>query len=156
MINATPDARDYETDYVMAVDLHLTALVEFTNQAIKVDSEHGWLVGITLQMAGGVVTGHLTSHDVWVARMKESFEGAGAKGLGALFDPPAEPADEDGGVQPDGASEADMRLPRHIHLVDAQYVLGDGLMPTEGGMLWRGRLQDVVGWSLGQFNKNPR
>ena len=41
----------------------------------------------------------------------------------------------------------------YIHLKNAYYVYESRLLPTVGeGVLWRGRLASVTGWSLGSLN----
>ncbi|MBV9774376.1 MAG: hypothetical protein JO040_10525, partial [Gemmatimonadetes bacterium] len=39
--------------------------------------------------------------------------------------------------------------PEFIHLADARYVTGNGRVPAQAGMLWRGRLSEVGGFSVG-------
>ncbi|WP_179505671.1 MULTISPECIES: gas vesicle accessory protein GvpU [unclassified Sphingomonas] len=39
----------------------------------------------------------------------------------------------------------------YLHLKDAQYFSGGQPIPTEGGVLWRGKLASIDGFSWGQF-----
>jgi hypothetical protein len=41
------------------------------------------------------------------------------------------------------------RRPRYVHLREAQIVTPSGNIPREGGLLWRGRISQVSGFTLG-------
>jgi len=42
-----------------------------------------------------------------------------------------------------------------IHLFDAKLFMPNGFMPSNEGVLWRGRLSQVTGFSLGTLQKRP-
>lgn len=46
--------------------------------------------------------------------------------------------------------------PHYIHLSEARYVMGVSLVPGAPGMLWRGRLSEVSGFSLGTLDRGSR
>ncbi len=60
--------------------------------------------------------------------------------MGAIF---GRKNDDDDTAQP---------LPQFLHLIDAQYVSPGQLgMPTNAGLVWRGRISSVSGFSLGML-----
>ena len=100
---------------------------------------------ITLTVGGAFLHGDLISHEAWTtdwARGLHGMDGPGAQLL-ERFPQQVDEAvvDKQGGPGP-------RRLPQWIHLRDATGVAaggGSAVMP-----LWRGRLTDVSGWSLGR------
>ncbi|MFF1546063.1 hypothetical protein [Streptomyces sp. NPDC058291] len=100
---------------------------------------------ITLVVGGGFLHGDLISHEAWTtewARSLRSFDGPGAQLLKRF------PEQVDQAVADKQGRPGPQRLPQWIHLRDATGAAGTGrpvVMP-----LWRGRLADVAGWSLGK------
>ena len=114
------------------------ALAMLVAAAARNDGE----LGVTLTVPGGVVTGLL----IGVNRYWREYEAAGRSA-----------GDEMSGMMrgfftlPDkGEDEEEMPglVWRHIHLRDARFVTG-GVESPANGMLWRGRLGHVSGWSIG-------
>ncbi len=48
------------------------------------------------------------------------------------------------------------RRPRYVHLREAQIVTPSGNIPREGGLLWRGRISQVSGFTLGSLISEQR
>ena len=105
-------------------------------------ADRGAVVDITLFSGGQVVSGTLVGRDRWL----EQFTARAARGGGggrqiaeqvqALF----RAADE---------QRADARAARdYLHLAGAQI---DGTPRIAEGLLWRGRISEVAGWSLGSL-----
>lgn len=107
---------------------------------------------ITLAIKGVVVTGKLVSRDDWLTAMEAQLEGP-AKGLAQGLRAGLDGADltPTGQVDPDAPPQPTYRW---LHLINARYSFGDHLVPSRPGMVWRGRLTDVSGWSLGSFQHN--
>jgi hypothetical protein len=102
----------------------------------------------------------------------ESYEGAdltvvlgGVVITGRLI-PPAEYFKAASGNDPEFSASIDEDLqkgrkrprrkqyrPEFFHLADAQIVTGTALIPTDAGMLWRGRVDDVAGFSLNRLSR---
>jgi hypothetical protein len=123
------------------VDMKLATLVSVIEQG---DGRSTFT--LTLNIPGAVVTGRAVSHSVWAVRLKEMVanktgdDGAAAAvdALSSVFHAGHEfPVD-------------DLEFDR-IHMVDVQYVMGGGLMPSNEGLVWRGRLKDVSGWAIGSI-----
>ena len=128
-----------------AVDSHLQQLVRMVNNA-----ETDFNFGITLFTTAGVLTGQLISKKKYFRLFGESFKG----GLHQAF-PDADwqnIADSyaaigtEGDDLPEGKYECP---PQFIHLEGARLLGGDGGLIIKGGMLWRGKLQSVSGFTLG-------
>jgi hypothetical protein len=119
-------------------DLQLQMLVRLVEQ------EPEARLPVTLIIAGGLLSGDLIAHEAWKsdwARSLRDADGPGAK----LLERFPEQVDQ---VVAEKQGHIAQRLPQWIHLSDAVTVTGAGkqvLMP-----LWRGRLTDVSGWSLGK------
>ncbi|WP_329416276.1 hypothetical protein OG802_32285 [Streptomyces sp. NBC_00704] len=100
---------------------------------------------VTLTVGGGFLHGELISHEAWTAEWAHSlrtFDGPGARLLKHF------PEEVDRAVADRQGHSGPQRLPQWIHLRDATAVSAARhpvVMP-----LWRGRLADVAGWSLGR------
>jgi hypothetical protein len=120
-------------------DLQLQMLVRLIGQDAQA------ALPITLTVSGAFLHGDLISHEAWTtewARSLHGMDGAGAQLLERF------PQQVDEVVEDRQGGPGPQRLPQWIHLRDATGVTGgDGsaVMP-----LWRGRLTDVSGWSLGK------
>ncbi|MFF1275058.1 hypothetical protein ACFVZC_16820 [Streptomyces marokkonensis] len=146
-----------EADYV------LVQLVELANRS-------GLEFGVTVASNGQTITGTLISNQKWFEAQAEfvrTASGASSDevGLHTVFeswrDVNREASAEDTKVH---EALKDIELPErfqkaideaeqragYIHLSGARYVSSQGFMPAEG-VLWRGRLDAVTGWSVGEM-----
>ncbi|MEU9978521.1 hypothetical protein [Streptomyces sp. NPDC051014] len=146
-----------ETDYVLA------QLVELVNRS---DMEFS----VTVASNGLMITGTLVSNQTWFDRQADLIRaGSGMQddevGLHTIFegwrDRNREATAEDKQVED---ALKDIELPHrfqqaidetaqqagYIHLAKARYVVQQGFVPAEG-MLWRGRLDAITGWSVGEL-----
>lgn len=133
-----------ERVFAMEVDWHLQLLVEDAN-------DFGVEVAITLFVAGGVITGVLTSGRVYFDRFADRFAaGWPDEGRAELRASMATPGDVYPRLEP--GEKSPRRPAQFIHLRDAQLVTAQGNLPASGeGLLWRGRLTAVSGYSLGML-----
>ncbi|MFC8537057.1 hypothetical protein ACFUJY_24510 [Streptomyces sp. NPDC057249] len=100
---------------------------------------------LTLVVPAGALHGEVIGHEAWKAEWARSLrqvEGEGANLLAEF------PETVDQGVKEAQADEDVPFLPRWIHLRDATLICG-GAAPLRLP-LWRGRLSDVSGWTLGR------
>ncbi|MFF8833484.1 hypothetical protein [Streptomyces sp. NPDC015131] len=133
---------DFETEGEAAgrpaVDTQLEILLRL------VDAQPEASMAICLTTPGGVVAGHLVGSRAWARRWEEVVSSTtGGE------DPRDHLAHLAGTVQSalEGTErEAASGLHAFIHLVDVTYLSVPG---TATAPLWRGRLSDVSGWSLG-------
>jgi len=99
---------------------------------------------ITLSIPGGPLYGDMIAHEAWKADWAKDLhrmEGAGARALADF------PESVDQVVGEMSGEEDAQSLPQWIHLRDVTLLTG-ALSPVTAP-LWRGRLADVCGWSLG-------
>ncbi|MEU1291156.1 hypothetical protein ABZ439_01775 [Streptomyces sp. NPDC005840] len=118
-------------------DLQLQMLVRLMSE------DDGAALPLTLLVAGGLLHGELISHEAWKADWARGLRGVGGAGAYLLERFP-EQVDQEVAARQGAAAR---RLPQWIHLRNATCLGGSGdpvVMP-----LWRGRLADVSGWSLG-------
>lgn len=122
------------------MDAELRMLVRLVDQ----DEENRSHFGVSLNIPGGVIYGQVISREAYAREWEASLRdlpGAGAEALARIPRLIDEVLDE----QRDDR-EADP-LPRWVHLRDATFLTG-ATAQTMRYELWRGRLADVVGWSL--------
>ena len=113
----------------------------------------GLRMGVTLNVDGVLVTGTIIGVEEYFQLMGEIHQSAeywtewGARTLEEL-----RPSSEE--VLP--PSEDDMEPPKSpvfLHLRDAKYVLGGArFVPTDRGLLWRGSIRSVSGYSIGRLS----
>lgn len=129
-----------QTSYM---DLYLAMLLS----VLDGEDAKGSSVSISLLIGGTQVCGDLISHDAWLEAFQEWMDGLGdgAKFVGDLF------------AETDRAAEEEEHGPaRFVHLKNVRVVTnyrgtldGEAVQGTEHP-LWRGRLVDVQGWTLGR------
>ncbi|MBM9623646.1 hypothetical protein [Streptomyces zhihengii] len=122
------------------MDMELRMLVRLVDQ----DEENRSHFGVSLNIPGGVIYGQVVSRDAYAREWESSLRGlpgAGAEGLARiprLIDEVVEGRRDEREADP---------LPRWVHLRNATFLTG-ATAQTMHYELWRGRLADVVGWSL--------
>ena len=131
------------------IDWHLQMLVEDAN-------DFGVEVPITLFVPGAVVAGVLTSGKVYFELFADRFSaGWPADGRGRLRESMASPGEAYPRLAP-GEKSVRLHPAQFIHLRDARIVDVAGRGPAQGdGLLWRGRLATVAGYSFGQPSVVP-
>lgn len=129
-------------EVLVSLQLHLNTLTP------------GSEIGVTLTLPGACVSGRMVSAETWaeaVACLAELGSPAGQSSeVGAFLRQLARPwrelrdrwsKDSDGDCGP-------FETPQFVHLVGAQFLSGGTLVPGSG-VPWRGRLDNVSGWSFG-------
>ena len=126
---------------------------------LLLEAERDVRVGLTVSVNGTVVGGtligrmeyfhslasHFASHDGTTA-MGELF----ASSLHGIVDDAERRSQEELHAR-DGVSDHDPVV-EFLHLAEARYIAGSGFMPHgRHGVLWRCRVADVSGWSLGDL-----
>lgn len=114
---------------------------------VRVAGQSNLEVGITLSVRGHLVSGLLISPQAYFQRLAEQFarpfEDAGstdAESIRALI----RGFDESPGREQDPAAQ-------YIHVRDARVYTGSEQPVSPDGMLWRGKVAAVDGFSLGHF-----
>ncbi|MEV8566501.1 hypothetical protein AB0436_13130 [Streptomyces sp. NPDC051322] len=120
-----------------AVDAHLEVLLRL------VASQPDARMAICLTTSGGIIGGQLVSPVTWADRWEEVVSEATARQerseLMAQLPHTVQDALRQMGAEPDGRQS-------FIHLVDATFMSAP-TAPT--APVWRGRVSDISGWSLG-------
>jgi hypothetical protein len=134
---APAENEDLPTTFYDEPDGALAMLVGLVNDDIMTG------IGVTLAVPGGIVGGLLISYSAWMDANAEI-----AEAISPFF---TALKDHMNAAKP--ATDLPPRPIHFIHLCDARYwTPGSTIsLPSPGGMLWRGRLAQVSGWSLGTF-----
>jgi hypothetical protein len=114
-------------------DWHLSALSEYAQ------AHPGFSMSVTLDVRGVVITGDLVGRNTWFDELASRYAGD----AGPLTDEMAK-----SGKWDDSMDEDEF----FVHLKDAYRESSLGLRPQghEGnGLMWRGKLDAIDGWSLG-------
>jgi hypothetical protein len=132
------------------VDWFLQALVSIVN-------DESASIPITLSVGGLLISGEMiggrTYFDEFARQFKEGFKGISSetaatieesfKRLGDVYDP----------IQEESRGNAYIPKPHLVHLRNVQmYHAGGPPLLSEKGVLWRGRLEAVDGFSLGKLS----
>lgn len=134
-------------------DWHLQNLISIVN---KLDIQ----VGITLHLEGILVSGQLISAKAYFKKFADDFAYSypGSQetkdsirdsfaSLAQMHDEPETETE----TEPVSTQEKNAAL-NYIHLMDCRtFTPGNQPIPTNGGVLWRGRINAVSGFSLGQL-----
>jgi len=133
-----------------AVDCFLQSLVSIAN-------DESASIPITLSVGGLLVSGDMiggkTYFNEFARQFKDGFRNISSetaatieesfKRLGDVYDP----------IQNGSQENAPLTKPHLVHLRDAQiYHSGSSPQASEKGVLWRGRLEAVDGFSLGRLS----
>ncbi|HEU4457001.1 MAG TPA: gas vesicle accessory protein GvpU [Longimicrobium sp.] len=117
----------------MAQDYALEVLVSLAEK-------HDFNVTMTLSVRGSVVTGELISSREW------------GKAFAAQLGHDAESMRRDEGAKAETATD-DAAPIEFVHLRNASYIGGAGLIPASGGLLWRGKASQVDAFSVGMLKR---
>ena len=138
-----------------AFDPELTRLVRFINAADSAE------IGLTLHVKGCLVSGLLISAAQYyrllvkeftdLDKLSEQSNREVAASFAQSYRPPLDIAEKD--VEDSRARKKLPELPCHIHFRQAQTILSGREPFTQS--LWRGRLAEVDGWSIGNFGPIP-
>lgn len=112
-------------------------------------------ISITLNVGGLLVSGNLVSGKDYLIEFGEVLSksldpenGENAKGIRESYQNMAEDVY--------GQDESKSAPPVYLHMKNAKYfsISGDSLPSNDEVSLWRGRISEVGGFSLGSFSKN--
>lgn len=118
-------------------------------------------LGITLQMGGFIVSGTLISGRTYFEKlgdaMAQAFPNAPdtADALKSYFSRPAAAYLIRGEGEDEDAEQDRPTKTSFIHLKDARFFHNGGKpIPTDNGVLWRGKLADVSGYVMGTVSSS--
>jgi hypothetical protein len=124
-----------------SVDPLLVFLVHLANQAPDT------VMSITLTMPGSVVSGDLICNQTWLEEVGAKVANAGGRGANGLADVLTTWHSTVGRVLVEGEGSIGNRLPGMIHMRDALVFTSN---TSSGASHWRGRIDQVAGWSIGR------
>lgn len=127
--------------------------IDVTLTALREVAESGSSVPVTLSISGSVVTGMLISGQRYFEQIADRMERAQpSKGANEkvveIVDGWRMLAKELASLTPH--SEQARAAGDHLHVEGAKLISGARTFPAEG-MLWRIRVSDVSGWSIGAY-----
>ncbi|MCF6780928.1 hypothetical protein [Stutzerimonas stutzeri] len=109
-------------------------------------AEKGAEVGVTLTTAAGLVTGTIIGGAKYMEMQKAAFAEVPG-GAGSVFE---KIFDDWRSIYIEHSDSEDNRpLISFIHLRDARLITGTHVVPANQGLLWRGKLDSVIGFNLG-------
>ena len=126
-------------------DWFIQSLVNFANGAPLG-------IGVTLQVSGLLVSGHIVSGKAYFEAVGQQLIGAGAQNA-ALADQLRKMFATFGSAYPDDPGQGERPVPQFIHLQNARFYSTDGTpAPTNEGVWWRGRISEISGIVIGILN----
>lgn len=122
-------------------DWMLQCFVEWTLSGVEMP--------VVLATSSGIITGNIVSGEAFIQAMEDTLVPAVGENLGGqMRDAFAEwkkPYLADAPGSDDG--------PHFIHLRNARYVIGNDFVPAEG-VMWRGRVSSIQGFSIGVLGRS--
>jgi hypothetical protein len=124
-------------------DIYLMSILSLFDD----DKTNTSALSVTLQVGGVLVTGELIGHGRWQSELKAWLATVGGSSdvISDLF-----------GIVEEELAEHGPGRPSHLHLRDAKFITNyagsmEGIVPQGPERpLWRTRVADVQGWSLGR------
>lgn len=116
-----------------------------------VNGSKGMEIGMTLTVGGNIVSGLLVSGEVYfelVAQtMSDNF--SEENGRGSIYEAFAAHGHLYREKEMEIAKNTEGYSPTYFHLIDAHHIFPGAQIPTEEGVVWRGKISDVSGFSIG-------
>jgi len=133
-----------------AVDWFLQSLVSIVNNESA-------SIPITLSVGGLLISGDMIGGKVYfnefARQFKDGFKDISSETAATIEKAFKRLGDVYDSIQKESQGSAPIPKPHLVHLRDAQiYLSGASPTPSEKGVLWRGRLEAVDGFSLGRLS----
>lgn len=142
------DPDGYAREDVAPKDWYLDTVLNFVH---GMDDSHEGSVALTVQSDGAVVSGQAISRKEWIERITRQYDQAGAaetgKHIDNLFNLMHTRAVTKHGERVAAGLPTAAR--RFLHMKDAHITHGSSEIVLP---LWRGKLEDISGWSLGSVS----
>ncbi|MEV7826445.1 hypothetical protein [Microbacterium enclense] len=143
------DPDGYTLDDISPKDWYLDTTLNFIHGFY--DKNEGGVIGMTVQSGGVVVSGLAISRAAWVTETGKLYAMAGAEETGTYVEKVFRQAHNAAVEKAEERDAADLptRARRYLHMKDVRFGVGDQWTQVP---LWRGKLDDITGWSLGSWN----
>jgi len=126
-----------------SIDWFLQRLVDIVNGS---DLEFG----VTLIVGGSIVSGRMVGgkkyFETFAKEFSDAFPGDARERIYESFA-------QHGGIYSQPNDENEGAPPQFIHLIDSYCFFPENQVPSNRGVLWRGKINAVSGFSLGQLSK---
>ena len=149
--NVEPTEASETLAYHQDKDTFLQEVVRFANLGLG--------IGVTLVAEGALISGTLIGGKQYFESLGKAVSGGTATGFGDEFDVLKTLGDSFATralryVRPDDAGdEWELPDPAYVHLENARlYSPGGEPIPSGKGMLWRGKINAISGFSIGSFD----
>lgn len=136
---------------------------DFLKQGENVDWMLAWVLahaecyglefGVTVNVGGATITGTVISGRKFFERLRASLERADTTNARLTKFIPSS-LTQWIGLYPEPGEDADLydTKPNYLHLDNARYLFGNSPLVPSNGILWRGKIRSVDGFSLGQMH----
>lgn len=129
-------------------ELNLTKDYDYLLQELVVFAETGISLPVTLTTAAGLVTGSVIGGAEYFDLLRESMLRAFDEGSAQFVNKWIDSYKE---IYATPRTE-DSPSPTYIHLKNSRVLLGDRFVPTSDGVLWRGKIESIIGFSFGSLS----
>ncbi|MEL7074909.1 MAG: gas vesicle accessory protein GvpU [Cyanobacteria bacterium J06629_2] len=118
-------------------------------------AEYGIGIGVTLNVKGLIISGELISREKYFKGIIQETERAnGDSEMIKIVTDTFTTMDK---IIKDKLSEKEKKpFPNYIHLKNARFFPGGNCTPNNKGVLWRGRLSEVDGFSIGNLSPQTK
>ena len=142
------DPDGYTREDVVPRDIYLDLIISMVTG--EDDRREDGAIGLTMQVGGHTVSGLVISRAEWISRFTDSMAEAGddvSKAVNRAFRHFHDQGGEERARREAAGLPAGTRA--FVHMKEVRISGADGPLVVD---LWRGRLADVTGWSLGSWN----
>jgi len=141
-------AIDFRLSKDMDCDWVLQSLARFANIGAKTP--------ITLTTGAGLVSGIVIGGgeymDLLQKQVAQAWPGVDSETLDRVFSGWKETYSANKDQEPDENEAKEEALTLYIHLMDARVLNGGTFVPTSAGVLWRGKIDSIIGFTLGTLS----
>lgn len=138
-----PDIESVDPEAPKSIPCPTGDLVLRTLATVADDDEKNEF-SLTLAVNGVLVAGQLIGRKRWFREVVEDDAFAAITGVTKALNKMVLEDDEKFG-------QRNIDDYHYVHLSNARYIDPSGLIPTEQGMYWRGRISEISGWSWGSM-----
>jgi hypothetical protein len=146
--NAAATEDEYPIETFMAREWDGRRMDWFLQKLVSIVNDSPMQVGVTLTVGGGMVSGTLISATTYFAEFGKVFGDAMPGGGDGIEKSIRQLGEAQQGIEED----AERAPPQFIHLKDAKLFTPSGSTPSNQGVLWRGTIASINGFTLGSMS----
>lgn len=141
------DEKDKDSIIEIEQAIHGQGIDWYLQKLVSLANENGLEIGITLIIGGSIVSGTIVSgkkyFETFAAEFSAAWPGDDKESIRESFASFASIYES--------ADDKELQPPQYIHLTNARFHAAEGNLPTNGGVLWRGKINAVSGFNLGSL-----